>query len=90
MFSECLHPRSAELRAMGFPTPTTVKAGLGDAATARAMAKALTRCGWLREYRVFEELRIREENGTDTGGNRPPPYRDKGGRPRARTRRLGI
>ena len=75
---------------MGLPIATLVRAGLGDVATAHAMAKALTRSGWLREYRVFEELRIREGNDEDTEGNRPPPYRDKSGRPRTRTRRLGI
>ena len=90
LFIECLHPQSAELRAMRFPTPAVVRASLGDAAQARAMAKALTRSGWLREYRVFEELRKRTGSEADAGDCRPLPYRDKSDRPRARTRRIGI
>ena len=90
LFCECLHPRSSRLRAMGFPTPARVREGLSDPATAPAMAKALTRSGWLQEFRVFEELRIRKERNEDTGGGRPPPHRDKQGSSRARPRRLGV
>ena len=90
LFCECLHPQSAGLRAMGFFTPDAVRQGLSAAGTAHAMAKALTRSGWLRDFRVFEELRIRKEQDEDTGGTRPPPHRDKRDAPRARRRRLAM
>ena len=54
-------------------TPESVREGLRDPKLAPRMAKVLVRSGWLRDFRVFEELRQFQATEYGVGGTGRPP-----------------
>ena len=75
LFLDCTDPRSHSLTAMGYSSISEVRARLSDPETAGKMAKPLLQSGWLKEFRLSEELR-REEGLADAlaGWQQKPPH----------------
>ena len=79
LFVDCTDPRSRNLTAMGFFSISRVRAGLSDPETAGKMAKNLLQSGWLKQFRLSEELRMEEGLADALAGwqQKPPPERHK-------------
>jgi predicted DNA-binding transcriptional regulator len=76
---ECSDPRSMALRAMGYRSSEQVWEALSSPKTAKVLARALVKSGWLGEYYLFLKLDSQEALEAIRAGitMRPPPERHK-------------
>jgi len=79
LFVDCSDPRSTALRAMGYRSVEQVWEALSSPKTAKVLARALVKSGWLEEYRLFLKLDSQEALEAIRAGitTRPPPERHK-------------
>ena len=74
LFTQCTEQRSREMRRMGYRSAQEFWAGLYDPKKGKEITTTILQSGWLREYRLAEQLR--EEEGlalAKEGWEKPPP-----------------